>query len=53
MLMLASFTILFSMILILGVVETGLFIDMTDECLVGDPQGNVRILQKTVQSLEL
>lgn len=37
----------------LGVIETGLFIDMADECLVGDPQGNVRQLKKTVQSLEL
>lgn len=41
------------MIVILGVVETGLFIDMTDECLVGDPQGNVRLLKKTEQTLEL
>lgn len=39
--------------LIPGVVETGLFIDMTDECLVGDPQGNVRLLKKTEQTLEL
>lgn len=35
-----------------GVVETGLFIDMTDECLIGDPQGNVRLLKKTEQTLE-
>jgi ribose 5-phosphate isomerase A len=39
--------------LIPGVIETGLFIDMTDECLIGDQQGNVRILKKTLQSLEL
>lgn len=44
---------LFYMYLFLGVVETGLFIDMTDECLVGDPQGNVRLLKKTEQTLEL
>jgi len=37
----------------IGVIETGLFIDMTDECLIGDQQGNVRILKKTLQSLEL
>ncbi|XP_050435013.1 ribose-5-phosphate isomerase [Adelges cooleyi] len=39
--------------LIPGVIETGLFIDMTDECLVGDVQGNVRVLKKTEQSIEL
>jgi len=37
----------------LGVVETGLFIDMTNECFVGDPKGNVRLLKKTEQTLEL
>lgn len=39
--------------IIIGVIETGLFIDMTDECLIGDFQGNVRLLKKTEQSLEL
>lgn len=39
--------------LIPGVIETGLFIDMTDECIVGDPQGIVRLVKKTVQTIEL
>lgn len=50
---LLGFLTLIYVIVILGVVETGLFIDMTDECLVGDPQGNVRLLKKTEQTLEL
>lgn len=47
------YTTLFGINIFSGVIETGLFIDMTDECLVGDPQGNVRLLMKTEQSLEL
>lgn len=39
--------------LLSGVVETGLFIDMTDECLIGDSKGNVRVLKRTEQRLEL
>ncbi|XP_050525726.1 ribose-5-phosphate isomerase [Daktulosphaira vitifoliae] len=39
--------------LIPGVVETGLFIDMANECLVGNVQGNVKVLQKTEQIIEL
>lgn len=48
-----SSLILFLCFMCLGVVETGLFIDMADECYVGDSQGNVRQLKKTEQTLEL
>jgi hypothetical protein len=44
---------LFYINIFLGVIEIGLFIDMADECLVGDSKGNVRLLKKSAQSLEI